>query len=73
MERLLSVRDLMDRYQCSRQTAIRHMQRMEHLERPYMVTEKALAAYEKSRTVNPPELVRAAMAAERLRKRRAGA
>ncbi len=73
MERLLSVRDLMDRYQCSRQTAIRHMQKMEHLERPYMVTERALNAYEKSRTVNPPELVRAAMMAEKLRKRQKGA
>lgn len=73
MERLLSVRDLMDRYQCSRQTAVRHMQRMEHMERPYMVTERALSAYEKSRTVNPPELVRAAMMAEKLRKRQKGA
>jgi len=73
MERLLSVRDLMDRYQCSRQTAVRHMQRMEHMERPYMVTERALNAYEKSRTVNPPELVRAAMMAEKLRKRQKGA
>ena len=69
MERLLSVADLMVRYQCSRQTAIRHMQKMEHLERPYMVTERALAAYEKSRTVNPPEVIRAAMMAEKLRKR----
>lgn len=73
MERLLSVRDMMDRYQCSRQTAIRHMQKMEHMERPYMVTERALNAYEKSRTVNPPELVRAAMMAEKLRKRQKGA
>lgn len=71
MERLLSVSDIMSRYQCSRQTAVRHIQRMEHLERPYMVTEKALAAYERSRTVNPPELIRAAMMAERLKKRRA--
>lgn len=71
MERLLSVSDIMARYQCSRQTAVRHIQRMEHLERPYMVTEKALAAYERSRTVNPPELIRAAMMAERLKKRRA--
>lgn len=73
MERLLSVRDLMDRYQCSRQTAVRHMRKMEHMERPYMVTERALNAYEKSRTVNPPELVRAAMMAEKLRKRQKGA
>ena len=69
MERLLSVHDLMERYQCSRQTAIRHMQKMEHMEKPYMVTEKALAAYEKSRTVNPPELIRAEMMRERMRRR----
>lgn len=71
MDRLLSVPDIMARYQCSRQTAVRHIKRMEHLERPYMVTEKALAAYERSRTVNPPELIRAAMMAEKLKKRRA--
>lgn len=69
MERLLSVHDIMARYQCSRQTAIRHIQRMEHMERPYMVTERALAAYEHSRTVAPPELIRAAMMRERMRKR----
>ena len=69
MERLLSVRDIMTRHQCSRQTAVRHIQRMEHMERPYMVTERALAAYEQSRTVAPPELIRAAMMRERMRKR----
>jgi len=69
MERLLSVHDIMARYQCSRQTAIRHIQRMEHMERPYMVTERALAAYEHSRTVAPPELIRAAMMREKMRKR----
>lgn len=72
MDKLLSVRDLMARYQCSRQTAVRHMRRMEHMERPYMVTEKALTAYEASRTVNPPEVVRAAMMAEKLQKRQKG-
>lgn len=69
MERLLSVRDIMTRYQCSRQTAVRHIQKMEHMERPYMVTESALAAYERSRTVVPPEIIRAAMMRERVRNR----
>lgn len=69
MERLLSVQDLMDRYQCSRQTAIRHMQKMEHMEKPYMVTEKALTAYERSRTVRPPEVVRREMLMNKMRRR----
>lgn len=69
MDRLLSVADLMDRYQCSRQTAIRHMQKMEHMEKPYMVTEKALTAYERSRTVRPPEVVRREMLMNKMRRR----
>lgn len=59
MERLLSVRDIMNRYQCNRDTAIRHIRRMEHMEHPYMVTESALRAYEARKTVKPPEVVRA--------------
>ena len=69
MERLLTVNDIMDRYHCSRQTAIRHIQRMEHMERPYMVTEKALAAYERSRTVRPPEVIRQEMLQNKIRRR----
>ena len=59
MERLLSVKDLMDRYRCSRQTAIRYMQKLEHMERPYMIRESVLAAWERERTVRPPEVIRA--------------
>jgi len=69
MEKLLSVADMMARYQCSRQTAIRYMQKMEHMEKPYMVTEKALAAYEQSRTVRPPEVVRREMLINKMRRR----
>ena len=69
MDRLLSVADLMARYQCSRQTAIRHMQKMEHMTKPYMVTEKALTAYERSRTVRPPEVVRREMLMNKMRRR----
>lgn len=69
MERLLSVSDLMDRYQCSRQTAIRYMQRMEHMEKPYMVRQSVLEAWERSRTVRPPEVVRQEMIMNRLRRR----
>ena len=69
MERLLSVADLMDRYQCSRQTAIRYMQKMEHQEKPYMVRETVLAAWERERTVKPPEVIRAEMMKARLARR----
>lgn len=72
MERLLSVADLMDRYQCSRQTAVRYMQKMEHQERPYMVRESVLAAWERGRTVNPPEVVRAEMRRQKIMRRFAG-
>lgn len=69
MERLLSVRDLMDRYQCSRQTAVRHMRKMEHQEKPYMVRQSVLEAWERSRTVRPPEEIRREMMMNRLRRR----
>ena len=69
MERLVSVEDIMQRYQCSRQTAARYMRAMEHMEKPLMVTEKALAAWEKSRTVRPAELIRQEMMMNRLRRR----
>ena len=69
MERLLSVQDLMARYQCSRQTAIRYMQKMEHMEKPYMVRETVLAAWERERTVKPPEVIRAEMMKAKLAKR----
>lgn len=72
MERLLSVQDLMARYQCSRQTAIRYMRKMEHQEKPYMVRESVLAAWERSRTVVPPEVIRAEMMRQKLARKRAG-
>ena len=69
MERLVSVENIMERYQCSRQTAARYMRAMEHMEKPLMVTEKALAAWERSRTVRPAEVVRQEMLLERVRRR----
>ncbi len=69
MEKLHSVRDLMARYQCSRQTAIRYMRQMEHMTGPYMVRESVLEAWERGRTVRPPEAVRQEMARARMRRR----
>lgn len=71
MERLVNVQGIMDRYGCSRQTAARYMRAMEHMEKPLMVTERALAAWEKSRTVRPPEVIRAEMMRERMKRRMA--
>ena len=69
MERLLSVQDLMDRYQCSRQTAIRYMKQMEHQTKPYMVTERAVTEWDRSRTVLPAAVVRRRMMEEKLKRR----
>lgn len=71
MERLLSVSDIMDRYQCSRQTAIRYIQKMEHMEKPYMVRESVLAAWERERTVRPAAEIRAEMMRAKLMRRMA--
>ena len=69
MERLLNVRDMMARYGCSRQTAIRYMQKMEHQEKPYMVRQSVVEAWDRSRTVQPPEVVRAEMVRAKLMRR----
>ena len=71
MERLYSVSDLMDRYGKSRQTVIRYMKKMRHQRNPYMVTESALREWENSRTVNPPELIRAEMRRQKMIRRMA--
>ena len=69
MERLLSVKDMMERYQCSRQTAVRYMLKMEHQEKPYKVRESVVEAWDRSRTVRPPEVIRQEMMMNRLRRR----
>ena len=71
MERLFSVKDVMERYQCSRQTAIRYMQKLEHMERPYMIRASVLEAWERERTVKPAEVIRAEMMRTRMMRRMA--
>ena len=71
MDRLLSVQDLMDRYQCSRQTAVRYMQKMEHMEKPYMVRASVLEAWERERTVRSAAEIRAEMMRAKLQRRMA--
>lgn len=53
-DKLLSVRDIAERYQVKAETARRYMRQMVHMEAPLMVTERALKAWEESRTF-PPE------------------
>lgn len=72
MERLLSVADMMERYKCSRQTAIRYMQKLEHMEKPYMIKASVLEAWERERTVKPPEVIRTEMMRRKLARRCAG-
>ena len=71
MEKLLSVSDMMARYQCSRQTAVRYMHKMEHQEKPYMVRQSVVEAWDRSRTVNPPEQIRAEMMRRKMERRKA--
>ena len=54
MERLLSVKDISERYQCKPATARKYMRDMVHMETPLMVTERAVKVWEAKRTV-PPE------------------
>lgn len=71
MEKLLSVADMMARYQCSRQTAIRYIKQMEHQERPYMVRQSVLEEWDRSRTVRPASEIRREMARQRMMRRMA--
>ena len=69
MERLLSVADMMERYQCSRQTAVRYIRKMEHMEKPLMVRQSVVEAWDRSRTVVPADVIRAEMRRQKLMKR----
>ena len=67
MERLLSVKDICARYQVKPQTARKFMRDMEHMEAPLMVTERAVAAWERRKTF-PPESVTRQLARKGVRK-----
>lgn len=54
MDRLYSVQDICVRYQCTKATARKYMRDMEHMESPLMVAERAVVAWERSKTL-PPE------------------
>lgn len=56
MDRLYSVSDICERYQCKAATARKIMRDMAHMEAPLMVSERAVADWERQKTV-PPESV----------------
>jgi hypothetical protein len=53
LDRLLSAKDIAERYGKSEKTAMRYMRQMEHMEKPLRVTEQALEAWEIGRTYEP--------------------
>ena len=57
MDRLVTVRDIQDRYGCSLPTARRYIRQMiPHMENPLTATETAFREWEERRTVYPPEI-----------------
>ena len=58
MERLLSVKDISERYQCKPATARQYMRNMVHMERPLMVTERAVREWETRKTLPPEDVTR---------------
>lgn len=53
MERLISVKDISERYGCSQQTARRYLRQMFHYEKPLKAPKWALDEWEKSRECSP--------------------
>ena len=61
MERLYSVKDIQNRYQCNPATARKYMRQMEHIERPLMVSERAISVWEKRKLIMPSYMIRQEM------------
>ena len=55
MEKLLSAKDIMERYGCKKDTAYKYMRQMPHMENPLRVTVAALMSWEMQRTREPGE------------------
>ena len=55
---MLSVKDVCARYQVKPQTARKFMRDMVHMEAPLMVTERAVAEWERRKTVPPDSATR---------------
>lgn len=65
MERLLTVKDIQQRYQVNPATARKYIRQMVHMESPLMVAESAVEAWERKKTIAPDWMIR-----ERLRRAR---
>ena len=59
MERLVTVRDIRERYGCSNPTARKYLRQMFHYESPLTAPEWALLEWERSRERMPDEISRA--------------
>ena len=55
MERLVTVRDIRERYGCTNPTARKYLRQMFHYENPLTAPEWALKEWEQSRERNPAE------------------
>lgn len=55
LDDLLTVKQIAQRYDRSEKTAVRYMREMEHMEKPLRVTEKAVIAWEASKTYEPQQ------------------
>ena len=71
MENLLTPADIAARYKCSLPTARARMRQMEHMEKPYMVRQSVVEAWDRSRTVRPAEEIRAEMMRAKMMRRMA--
>ena len=58
MEKLYSVKDICDLFQCKAVTARKYMRNMEHMENPLMVTERAVKAWIERKTLPPESEIR---------------
>lgn len=61
MDKLLSVKDIQNRYQCSPNTARNYIRQMVHMEKPLMVKEREVERWETSRTLLPAKDIRRAI------------
>lgn len=61
MERLLSVKDIQERYRCNPATARKRMREMMHMEKPLMVSESAVTEWEKRKLIMPDYMIRQEM------------
>lgn len=58
MDKLLSVKDICERYQCKSVTARKYMRDMPHMETPLMVSERAVMEWERRKTLPPEREIR---------------